>query len=95
MPPPVLPPPPPVVGVVAGAAAASLPPLDDAASPARAKPPTIQTQAASVGIVLIGLILALMLLYRPAGILREKRIVSQEARLPDGAAAGRAASPGD
>lgn len=58
-------------------------------------PPTIQTQAASVRIVLIGLILALMLLYRPAGILREKRIVSQEARLPDGAAAGRAASPGD
>ena len=58
-------------------------------------PPTIQTQAASVRIVLIGLGLVLMLLYRPAGILREKRIVSQEARLPDGVAGGRAASPGD
>lgn len=58
-------------------------------------PPDLQTQAASVRIVLIGLGLALMLLYRPAGILREKRIVSQEARLPDGAAVRRAASPGD
>lgn len=58
-------------------------------------PPDLQTQAASVRIVLIGLGLALMLLYRPAGILREKRIVSQEARLPEGAAVGRAASLGD
>ncbi len=44
-------------------------------------PPTIQTQAAAARIVLIGLVLALVLLYRPAGILREKRIVSREARL--------------
>ena len=58
-------------------------------------PPGLQTQAASVRIVLIGLGLALMLLYRPAGILREKRIVSQEARLPGNAAVRRAASPGD
>ena len=58
-------------------------------------PPDLQTQAASVRIVLIGLGLALMLLYRPAGILREKRIVSQEARLPADGAARRAASPGD
>ncbi|MEQ8248726.1 MAG: branched-chain amino acid ABC transporter permease [Alphaproteobacteria bacterium] len=46
-------------------------------------PPTIQTQAAAARIVLIGLILAVMLLYRPAGLLRERRIVSREARLPD------------
>lgn len=45
-------------------------------------PPEMKTQAASARIVLIGLILALMLLYRPAGLLKEKRIVSSEARLP-------------
>ena len=44
-------------------------------------PPDFQTQAAAVRIVLIGLILALMLLYRPAGILRERHIVSREARM--------------
>ncbi len=44
-------------------------------------PPDFQTQAAAVRIVLIGLVLALMLLYRPAGILRERHIVSREARM--------------
>ncbi|NNG03397.1 MAG: branched-chain amino acid ABC transporter permease [Inquilinus sp.] len=48
-------------------------------------PPDLQTQAAAVRIVLIGLILVLMLLYRPAGILRERHIVSHEARMGDGA----------
>ncbi|MDA1057394.1 MAG: branched-chain amino acid ABC transporter permease [Proteobacteria bacterium] len=46
-------------------------------------PPTIQTQAAAARIVLIGFVLAVMLLYRPEGILRERRIVSREARLPN------------
>jgi branched-chain amino acid transport system permease protein len=45
-------------------------------------PATFNTEAGAVRIVLIGLILALALLYRPEGILREKRIVSREARLP-------------
>ena len=45
-------------------------------------PPDFQTQAAAVRIVLIGLVLALMLLYRPAGILRERHIVSHAARMP-------------
>ncbi len=59
-------------------------------------PPDLQTQAASVRIVLIGLGLALMLLYRPAGLLREKRIVSQEARLRAGDVIRPATmSPGD
>ena len=40
-----------------------------------------QTQAAAARIVLIGLVLVLMLLYRPAGILRERHIVSREARM--------------
>ena len=48
---------------------------------AAVSPPDFQTQAAAVRIVLIGLILALMLLYRPAGILRERHIVSREARM--------------
>ena len=45
-------------------------------------PPTALTQAAAARIVLIGLVLALMLLFRPEGILAERRIVSREARLP-------------
>ncbi len=45
-------------------------------------PPDFQTQGAALRIVLIGLILALMLLYRPAGILRERHILSREARMP-------------
>ena len=45
-------------------------------------PPTALTQAAAARIVLIGLVLALMLLFRPEGILAERRIVSHEARLP-------------
>lgn len=44
-------------------------------------PAAFNTEAGAVRIVLIGLILALALLYRPEGILREKRIVSREARL--------------
>ena len=44
-------------------------------------PPTVQSQAGAARIVLIGLMLVLVLLFRPAGILREKRIVSDEARL--------------
>ena len=40
-----------------------------------------QTQGAAARIVLIGLVLVLMLLYRPAGILRERHIVSREARM--------------
>ena len=42
-------------------------------------PPSFQTQGAALRIVLIGPILALMLLYRPSGILPERRIVSREA----------------
>ncbi len=42
-----------------------------------------QTQAAAARIVLIGLVLVLMLLYRPAGILRERHIVSREARMTE------------
>ena len=43
--------------------------------------PDQQTQAAAVRVVLIGLVLVLMLLYRPEGILRERRIVSHGAKL--------------
>lgn len=45
-------------------------------------PATALTQAAAARIVLIGLVLALVLLFRPEGILAERRIVSHEARLP-------------
>ena len=58
-------------------------------------PPDQQTQGAAIRIVLIGLILALMLLYRPAGLFREKRIVSQEARLGVEHAAVPATGSGD
>jgi len=44
-------------------------------------PPDFQTQGASLRIVLIGLILALMLLFRPSGLLRERQIVSHHARM--------------
>lgn len=44
-------------------------------------PPGLQSQAGAARIVMIGLALVLMLLYRPAGILPERRIVSHEARL--------------
>ena len=47
-------------------------------------PPDYQTQGAAVRIVLIGLVLVLMLLYRPAGILRERQIISHTARMGDG-----------
>jgi branched-chain amino acid transport system permease protein len=43
--------------------------------------PDFQTQAAAARIVLIGLILVLMLLYRPAGLLPEKHVVSAAGRL--------------
>ncbi len=46
-------------------------------------PPEFQTQAAAVRVVFIGLVLVLVLLYRPAGLLRERRIVSRAARLTD------------
>ena len=44
-------------------------------------PPVLQKQAAALRVVLVGLILVLMLLYRPKGLLPERRIVSPEARL--------------
>jgi branched-chain amino acid transport system permease protein len=43
--------------------------------------PDFQTQAAAARIVLIGLILVLMLLYRPQGLLPEKHIVSAAGRM--------------
>ena len=43
--------------------------------------PDFQTQAASARIVLIGLILVLMLLYRPEGLLPEKHVVSNAGRM--------------
>ena len=46
-------------------------------------PPTLRAPAAAARIVIIGLILVLMLLYRPAGILPERRIVSRAARMRD------------
>jgi branched-chain amino acid transport system permease protein len=44
-------------------------------------PSILQKQAATIRVVLVGLILVLMLLFRPQGILPEERIVSPEARL--------------
>jgi branched-chain amino acid transport system permease protein len=44
-------------------------------------PPVLQKQAAALRVVLVGLVLVLMLLYRPRGLLPERRIVSPEARL--------------
>ncbi len=44
-------------------------------------PATMQKQAAALRVVLIGLVLVLMLLYRPRGLWPEARIVSPEARL--------------
>ena len=43
--------------------------------------PDFQTQAAAARIVLIGLILVLMLLYRPQGLLPEKHVVSAAGRM--------------
>jgi len=44
-------------------------------------PPDFQTQAAAVRIVLIGLVLVLMLLYRPEGLLKERKTVSEGASI--------------
>jgi branched-chain amino acid transport system permease protein len=44
-------------------------------------PPILQKQAATIRVVLVGLILVLMLLYRPQGIFPEEKIISPEARL--------------
>ncbi len=44
-------------------------------------PPGLQTQGAAVRIVLIGLMLILILLFRPSGLIREKRVISEEATL--------------
>ena len=44
-------------------------------------PPDFQTQAAAVRIVLIGLVLVLMLLYRPQGLLKERKTVSEAANI--------------
>ncbi len=44
-------------------------------------PPGLQTQGAAVRIVLIGLMLILILLFRPSGLIREKRVISEEAIL--------------
>ena len=44
-------------------------------------PPGLQTQGAAVRIVLIGLMLILILLFRPEGLIREKRVISEEARV--------------
>ena len=48
-------------------------------------PATMQAPAAAARIVLIGLALVLMLLFRPEGILPERRVVSRAARMRDGA----------
>ncbi len=50
-------------------------------------PPVLQQQVAAIRVVMVGLILVLMLLFRPEGLLPEERIVSPEARL--GAAGGK------
>lgn len=47
-------------------------------------PPVLQKQAAALRVVLIGLVLVLMLLYRPRGLWPEARVVSPEARLSAG-----------
>jgi branched-chain amino acid transport system permease protein len=44
-------------------------------------PPGLQQQVSAIRVVLVGLILVLMLLYRPQGLLPEKQNVSREARL--------------
>lgn len=44
-------------------------------------PPGLQTQGAAARIVLIGLMLVVILLFRPSGLIREKRVISEEAKL--------------
>ena len=44
-------------------------------------PPSHAAQGAAIQVILIGLVLVLMLLYRPQGLLPEKQNVSREARL--------------
>ena len=44
-------------------------------------PPVLEKQVATLRVVLVGLILVLMLLYRPQGLFPEEQIVSPEARL--------------
>jgi branched-chain amino acid transport system permease protein len=46
-------------------------------------PATLHTQSGAIRVVLIGLLLALMLLFRPQGVFPEQRMVSRDARLPD------------
>lgn len=46
-------------------------------------PAVLKNQVASARVVLVGLILVGMLLYRPQGLLPEERVVSPEARLPE------------
>jgi branched-chain amino acid transport system permease protein len=46
-------------------------------------PAGLKNQVASARVVLVGLILVAMLLYRPQGLFPEERIVSPEARLPE------------
>ena len=48
---------------------------------AAALPPILQKQVATVRVVMVGLVLVLMLLYRPQGIFPEEKIISPEARL--------------
>jgi len=50
---------------------------------AAALPPVLQNQVATVRVVMVGLVLVLMLLYRPQGIFPEEKIISPEARLGD------------
>ncbi|MCW5770328.1 MAG: branched-chain amino acid ABC transporter permease [Rhodospirillaceae bacterium] len=47
-------------------------------------PPALEKQVAALRVVLVGLILVLMLLFRPQGLFPEERIVSPEARLGPG-----------
>lgn len=44
-------------------------------------PPVLEKQASALRVVLVGLIMVLMLLFRPQGLFPEERIVSPEARL--------------
>lgn len=46
-------------------------------------PAVLKNQVASARVVLVGLILVGMLLYRPQGLFPEERVVSPEARLPE------------
>ena len=46
-------------------------------------PATLHTQSGAIRVILIGLLLALMLLFRPQGVFPERRVVSRDAESTD------------